>query len=62
MGFLDEPLSVYSETIEIEAEIKSGAQNDTITCKLYTQACSDDECLPPETHELKIPVGEVKDR
>lgn len=62
MGFLDEPLSVYSETIEIEAEIKSGAQGDTITCKLYTQACSDDECLPPETHELKIPVGEVQDR
>ncbi len=59
-NFSEQPLSVYSGTFHVVTGFRAPADAvpgpATVTGKLRYQACSDRECLPPRTLEIRVPV------
>ncbi|HUQ94829.1 MAG TPA: protein-disulfide reductase DsbD domain-containing protein [Bryobacteraceae bacterium] len=61
--FSEKPLSVYSGVFEVVTRFKVPASAapgmQMISGKLRYQACSDKECFPPKTIEVRLPVDIV---
>ncbi len=58
LDFSDEVLSVYEEKIEISIPYRwSGKPSQRLSFYLYTQACSDSECLAPEKHLIDLSLS-----
>ncbi len=62
-SFSQKPLSVFSGDFEIVTKFKAPAGANlgmqVISGKLRYQACTDKECFPPKTVEVKLPVDIV---
>ena len=60
LGFQSEPLAVYQGRVRIRATIEDHPGADTaiawLPAELRLQACSDIQCLPPETLSLQVPT------
>jgi len=60
LGFQSEPLAVYQGRVRIRATIEDHPGGDTaiawLPAELRLQACSDIQCLPPETLSLQVPT------
>ena len=48
LGFSDEPLALYTDTVEIYAETNRGKTDRNPLLQLKLQACNDQLCLPEE--------------
>ncbi|MEK6565556.1 MAG: cytochrome c biogenesis protein CcdA, partial [Bacteroidota bacterium] len=61
LGFSDQPLDVYEETITIFVSVKVSetlaSDGDTVRGKLRVQSCDDKVCLAPTTISLAIPFA-----
>ncbi len=61
LGFSDQPLDVYEETITIFVSVKVSetlaSDGDTVRGKLRVQSCDDKVCLAPSTISLAIPFA-----
>lgn len=62
-SFSEKPLSVFSGDFEIvtrfKAPVGANAGMQVISGKLRYQACTDKECFPPKTVDVKLPVDIV---
>lgn len=58
--FSDKPLAVYEGTavikVTFKADASAAAGATEIPCKVTFQACNDQQCLPPSTVDVTIPV------
>lgn len=61
--FSDKPLSVFTGDFDLHTKFQVPASAtigmQMITGKLRFQACSNKECFPPKTIEIKVPVDIV---
>ncbi len=60
LGFQDEPLAVYENTIRLTAQLKNKKESSNgfsmLPLRLQVQACNDEICLLPEEIVLEIPL------
>lgn len=61
LSFQDNPLSVWSGTVEIPVEFDSLSKPDSVMqLDVRLQACNDEVCLLPETVRLEMPPGRLR--
>ena len=54
---LDDQLHVYTDEVTLKTAILFNVPEDlTLTVRLEAQACTDRDCMPPETHTFEIPL------
>src|SRR5215210_1371969 len=62
-SFSNEQLAVYEGRAVLRFNVTSPANHDAgvteLRARLKFQSCTDDTCFPPETREIKMPIGIV---
>lgn len=54
---LDDHLHLYEDHVTLKAPILFNVREDiTVTVRLQAQACTDQDCLPPESHTFELPL------
>jgi hypothetical protein len=62
LGFVDETLSLYENTVLLKADLFSqhgngSSKNRELDVHLQVQACNDELCLPPENITLELMIN-----